>query len=375
MADGPYRYGQPVGQQFFYPQNQQTHPQRHLPRNISPVKAGRSNFPIETPSPPRSPGPQSPAHNLFGMYNQGHQQGQHPLMNGGPTNRNFAMQMNMAHKFHNQQLHHHQQHGQHHHHQQQDHTNQVHGVIAHQHTYSTGGLATSASQFTPSHLQNEGQGNAQGGISKVSDHWQTQLQLVQESRQASSPHHHARVNAHVNKGVTPSTLNGHGGNDEEERNRATNSSEIRRQDWMSLDLGGQGLRAISEALFNYTFLDKLYLNFNKLTHLPSSVGRLKGLSHLDVSNNQLSEVPPEVGMLVNLKTLLLFDNNLHSLPHELGALYQLETLGIEGNPLEEELKSEIIQNGTKALVTHLREAAPGEPPPNFMSALCSQTKC
>lgn len=135
---------------------------------------------------------------------------------------------------------------------------------------------------------------------------------------------------------------------------------IRRQDWMSLDLGGQGIRSLSYALFSYTFLDKLYINHNKLTKLSPAIGRLKSLSHLDVSNNQLSEVPPEVGMLVNLKNLLLFDNNLHLLPHELGALYQLETLGIEGNPLDEELKSHIMQHGTKELITHLREAAPGQ---------------
>ncbi len=129
---------------------------------------------------------------------------------------------------------------------------------------------------------------------------------------------------------------------------------------MSLDFGGQGLRSISDPLFNYLFLDKLYFNHNKLVHLPAAIGRLKNLTHMDLSSNQLSELPPEIGMLVNLKTLLLFDNNLHSLPYEMGSLYQLETLGIEGNPLEEDLKSEIMQNGTKALITHLRETLPGK---------------
>src|SRR3954453_5544826 len=106
---------------------------------------------------------------------------------------------------------------------------------------------------------------------------------------------------------------------------------------MSLDFGGQGLRALSSALFDYTFLDKLYMNFNKLAQLPPDIGRLKNMSHLDLSGNQLSELPPEIGMLTNLKTLLLFDNNLRPLPYEMGSLYQLEMLGIEGNPLDEEL--------------------------------------
>ena len=365
MADGPYRYAQPVGQQFFYPQNQPNHPQRHLPRNGSPIKIGRANtnFTIDTPSPTRSPGSQSPTHNLFGMYNQGHQPGQHPMMNGAPTNRGYGMQMNMTHNFKPQQLHHHQQqHGQQHHHhpQQQDPAHQMHGVIGHQHTFSGAGLTSATPHFTPGQMQNGTQANAPSGANKASDHWALQLQLAQESRQASSPHYYARVNAHTNKGVTSTTVNGQRGENEEERNRASQNTEIRRQDWMSLDIGGQGIRSLSPALFNYTFLDKLYLNYNKLTRISPAVGRLKCLSHLDISNNQLSELPPEIGMLVNLKTLLLFDNNLHSLPHEMGALYQLETLGIEGNPLEEELKHEMMEHGTKALITHLRETAPGK---------------
>ncbi len=72
------------------------------------------------------------------------------------------------------------------------------------------------------------------------------------------------------------------------------------------------------------------------------------------------EIPAEIGMLVNLKSLLLFDNNIRLLPFEIGYLYKLETLGIEGNPLEEGLKDEIVQNGTKALVTHLRENMAGK---------------
>jgi len=128
---------------------------------------------------------------------------------------------------------------------------------------------------------------------------------------------------------------------------------------MALDFGGQGLRVISSPLFAYTFLDKLYLNYNKLTFLPPAIGKLKQLSHLDLSNNQLTELPVEIGMLVKLRNLLFFDNQITNLPNELGSLYQLETLGIEGNPLKEDLKQTIMEEGTKALITLLREEAPG----------------
>lgn len=148
---------------------------------------------------------------------------------------------------------------------------------------------------------------------------------------------------------------------DEERNRATTDMEIRRQDWDAMDLSGQGLRALSPSLFcDYMFLGKLFIDNNRLTRLHPSLGRLRNLGHLDASNNQLREIPEEIGMLVNLKALLLFDNNIQSLPNEIGYLHKLEMLGIEGNPLDEDLKDEIIRRGSRALVTHLRENMQGK---------------
>ncbi|KAI9823909.1 MAG: Glucose-repressible alcohol dehydrogenase transcriptional effector [Thelocarpon impressellum] len=367
MADGSYRF-QPAGQQFYYQNQQNHHQQRHLPRSGSPVSSGRAGFSNDTPSPSRSPGPQSPAHNLFGMYGQNHQQqGQHTMMNGTPANRSYAMQLNLAQKYQSQQQAHHQQqqvqHQQQGHHHHQQHHQQENG--GHQHTFSAGTLSATP-HFTPSHLQQNGsQGNASAGVSgKYSEHWQQQLQLVQEARQASSPHYYARTNAHDNKGIVPGGPRAEGkDHDKEERNRATRTPTAR-QDWLCLDFGGQGCRALSTALFHYTFLDKLYLNFNKLSHLPAAIGQLRSLSHLDLSNNQLQDLPPEMGMLVNLKNLLLFDNQLRTLPYEMGSLFQLDMLGLEGNPLEEGLKAEVVENGTKALIMHLRENAPVTLPPS-----------
>lgn len=195
----------------------------------------------------------------------------------------------------------------------------------------------------------------------MNEHWQHQLQLAAESRQASSPHYYARSVAQQAKGIhiTPSQGDS---NDKtaEERNQPAGTNESCRQDWMALDFGGQGLRAISNNLFNYAFLNKLYLNHNKLKALPPNVGQLKNLTHLDVSSNDLNEIPAEIGMLTNLKKLLTFDNNLQTLPYEVGYLYQLETLGIEGNPLTDVLKTRIMQEGTKSLINYLKEDMPGK---------------
>jgi CCR4-NOT transcription complex subunit 6 len=285
------------------------------------------------------------------MYAQNHQ-GQPVMMNGGQAHQRY---MPMPPKF--QHPSHHPHHGQQHPHPhaQPNHT------LAHQHSFSGTALSNAAQHFTPSHIQNGTPANVEEDIEEpMNEHWQQQLQLAAESRQASSPHYYARSVAQQTKGLQLASSQPDGtDNAAEEQNRPSGTKESRPQSWTSLDFGGQGLRALSNNLFHYTFLDKLYLNHNKLKTLPSAVGQLKSLTHLDISSNDLNEIPPEIGMLTNLKKLLLFDNHLQSLPYELGYLYQLDTLGIEGNPLADILKSRIMQEGTKSLIKYLKEEMPG----------------
>lgn len=194
----------------------------------------------------------------------------------------------------------------------------------------------------------------------MSEHWQHQLQLAAESRQANSPHYYARVMAQQSKGIQimPSQTDTQG-NGFDGRNGTTKGKLGSRQGWNALDFGGQGLRAMSTSLFSYSFLEKLYLNHNKLKALPPAIGQLRKLTHLDLSGNDLTELPEEIGMLSSLKKLYLFDNNIRTLPYEMGYLYRLDTLGIEGNPLNEALKSQIMKDGTTALIKYLKEEMPG----------------
>ncbi|KAL7272622.1 Glucose-repressible alcohol dehydrogenase transcriptional effector [Rhizina undulata] len=329
----------------------------------------RKGTPPQTPSPSRSPAPQSPGY----LYHQNQQAHQHAMMNT-QSHRNFLSQPNMNAKFF-QQL------SQPQHSPQVDQnmnhitSNAVNNSVAsaHQHAFTSAGLANA--NFSPQHVAG-GTSNAQS----QSQHWQEQQNLVANSRNSSSPHHHARTAALLNKnssiqavvsgGVNPNSyhpINGQHRKDgptaEQLESRKNESGDIERQDWKALDLGGQGLRALSNALFQYTFLDKLYINHNKLTKLPSAIGRLKLLQYLDASGNQLTELPPELGMLTNLKQLLIFDNQLTVLPYELGSLYQLETLGIEGNPLQDSTKQIMIKEGTRAVIVNLRETMPIALPP------------
>ncbi|KAJ1946966.1 Glucose-repressible alcohol dehydrogenase transcriptional effector [Kickxella alabastrina] len=133
--------------------------------------------------------------------------------------------------------------------------------------------------------------------------------------------------------------------------------------WTELDLGGMNLRVLSPPLFRYTFMTKLYINHNQLTHLPVAISELRNLVELDASGNAISIIPPELGLCCQLKELLLFDNRISDLPYELGTLYQLESLGLEGNPLQEDLKGLLQKEGTRALIEYLRENGPAPTPP------------
>ncbi|KAJ5281175.1 hypothetical protein N7478_006547 [Penicillium angulare] len=349
MADGTYRFQQPGAGPFTF----QTQPQHHsLQRH--PIQNG-TNSPVrlklnhDTPSPSRSPPVnQSAALNSFAMYQSQH----HLMMNGA-------------------------------HHQHQPH--QRFGAIT-----SVGGMSVSTNKF-----QSQGQVHTQQQIhtshqtahpftqqhphfnqthgaptmvdddmdDSINEEWQQQLQLHAESRQANSPHYYARIMAQQSKGIQLMSQSEANETTIDPRTGATVVKPATRQGWHAIDFGGQGLRAMSASLFGYKFIEKLYLNHNKLKALPSEIGQLRKLTHLDLSGNELTELPEEIGMLTSLKKLYLFDNHIRNLPYEMGYLYRLETLGIEGNPLNETYKSQIMKDGTKALIKYLKEEMPVHLPP------------
>ena len=260
---------------------------------------------------------------------------------------------------------------QHHANIQQDHNaHSTNGSVLGHHPSYSGGLTSSTPSFTPQSLQNGHSGTTQGGqAQQISEHWAEQLKQHKDSLDAHSAmieqhasHHFARLKGPSNRPPPPINATTTSDGDTVDRNRPSNlDTYVKRQDWHELDLSGLGIRVLSQPLFNYKFLTELYVASNKIMQLPASIGQLRALQHLDVSNNQLKDLPPELGMCVYLKKLLLFDNQLTTLPNELGSLYQLEMLGIEGNRnLDPEIRAEIMEKGTKALVHQLRESAPGK---------------
>lgn len=180
------------------------------------------------------------------------------------------------------------------------------------------------------------------------------------------PHYYARLRASENRGIGPppsASLRAHPDDEDDgvdRRRPLAIEKEATRQDWHNLDMSGQGLRNLAPELFKYKFLNELFIASNKLTRLPNAIGELRALRHLDASFNQIIEIPPEIGMCTYLKNLLLFNNNIQTLPNELGSLHLLEMLGIEGNPLDADVKHKIMEEGTKSLIHTLKENTPSK---------------
>nr|GAT58571.1 predicted protein [Mycena chlorophos] len=226
----------------------------------------------------------------------------------------------------------------------------------------------------------------------ITSHWSEQLMKYEGVRGARSPHHRARANAIAARGATksaititnpnkppeeepppsPSLALAHALNhpsstvapSTENENRPT-ASKPPASTWGQLDMGGIGLKTIppTSGLFTFTFLTCLFLNHNNLSAIPPQIAKLRHLELLDLSGNGLSSVPPEIGMVTSLKELFLFDNVLTTIPWEFGTLHRLRTLGIEGNPMDAQLKAMLQKDGTQVLISYLRDSAPMPQPP------------
>ena len=225
---------------------------------------------------------------------------------------------------------------------------------------SSSTLTSNTPHFTPAHLQ---QSNTPvGGHSALSRpntaHWEEQIKIAQQTREATAPHHYARNSTAVNKSLgQQGDARKEDGTDSKHKPQA--NGKIEKQIWDALDFSGQGLKSVSSFLFRYPFLESLYFNRNKLSWLTPQIGQLKCLTYLDLSQNHLDSLPAEIGMLIHLKTFLVVDNNLESLPFEMGHLYQLKTLGVEGNPLNEDIRNIIAEDGVQGFISFMREQAAG----------------
>ncbi|KAI1438292.1 glucose-repressible alcohol dehydrogenase transcriptional effector [Xylaria sp. CBS 124048] len=310
------------------------------------------------------------------MYGPNPQQGHNSRLNGVSNGRQ-PPQMLYGPYVPSQTAHQHHTHPQHHQALQQDHASHNTTPSSMSHSGFSSGLGPNVSPFTPSNHQNGTTPSSRNTQNQplYSEHWNEQMKAFKAAEQAHQTmadqhqqHYYARTKASENKGIGPppstnalETVDG----ELEDRGRPVNFDKaLDRQDWLMLDMSGQGLKNVSPPLFDeYQFLTEVYLSSNNLTSLPPAIGQLRSLRLLDVSHNQLTFLPQELGMCTPLRQLLLFNNMIRDIPSELGALHFLELLGIQGNPLDSEIKTRLMEHGTKDFINYLKENAPVPMPP------------
>jgi internalin A len=100
-----------------------------------------------------------------------------------------------------------------------------------------------------------------------------------------------------------------------------------------LDLSGNQLTTLPEAIAQLSNLRVLYLRNNQLTTLPEAIAQLSHLRVLYLRNNQLTTLPEAIAQLSNLRELDLSDNQLTTLPEAIAQLSHLSVLYLRNNQL------------------------------------------
>ncbi|KAH9705128.1 Plant intracellular ras-group-related LRR protein 4 [Citrus sinensis] len=107
------------------------------------------------------------------------------------------------------------------------------------------------------------------------------------------------------------------------------------KDVTELNLSENRIMALPSSIAGIKTLKKLDIHSNQLINLPDSFGDLISLIDLDLHANRLKTLPATFGNLINLMNLDLGSNEFTHLPDTIGCLTSLKTLNVETNELED----------------------------------------
>ena len=102
-----------------------------------------------------------------------------------------------------------------------------------------------------------------------------------------------------------------------------------------IDLRDKGLTLIPQELIEYCpNLQRLDLSGNQIQFIPDAIGNLVNLQELNLSVNQIKVIPNAIGNLVNLQRLCLRLNQIQAIPDVIGNLVNLQELALSCNEIK-----------------------------------------
>lgn len=99
------------------------------------------------------------------------------------------------------------------------------------------------------------------------------------------------------------------------------------------------LKSIPDSIGHCEMLETIKLNTNKITNIPKSIGNLKQLVTLDLWNNRIELIPYEIGSAEKLTNLRIHANRIVEMPKDIVQLKNLKPVDLSGNLL---LKKDLL---------------------------------
>jgi internalin A len=103
------------------------------------------------------------------------------------------------------------------------------------------------------------------------------------------------------------------------------------------------IEQLAPEIASMTQLISLDLSNNRLTELPSSIGRLKNLQHINVANNNITNLPEEINKLTQLISLNASDNPLKEIKGNLNTYSNMSNLNLSNTYIDNPQSIKILK--------------------------------